>query len=120
MANDLVTGSEGLGGPPGTRWRNLTDDTWYQLVGSLRKPCAACLRLHGRVSPRPWPLPLHPHCECEQWEVAPGAEAPLLFGDMPGLMPRLSGPGRGAAELVARAGRPGRLVRPVRRQWRGS
>ena len=86
--------SDGLGGPPGTRWRNMTDDTWYQLVSSLRKPCAACLRLHGRVSPRPWPLPLHPHCECEQWEIAPGAEAPLVFGDMPGLMPRLGGPGQ--------------------------
>jgi hypothetical protein len=94
MADDLVTGSDGLGGPPGTRWRNMTDDTWYQLVSSLRKPCAACLRLHGRVSPRPWPLPLHPHCECEQWEVTPGAEAPLVFGDMPGLMPRLGGPGQ--------------------------
>jgi hypothetical protein len=89
-----VESSDGLGGRPGERWRNATDDTWYQLVSSLRKPCAACLRRHGRVSPRPWPLPLHPHCECEQWEIAPGAEAPLLFGDMPGLMPRLSGPGQ--------------------------
>jgi hypothetical protein len=85
---------DGLGGPPGTRWRNRTGATWYQLVGSLRKPCAACLRLHGRVSPRPWPIPLHPHCECEPWEVAPGAEAPLVFGDMAGLMPRLGGPGQ--------------------------
>jgi hypothetical protein len=114
---------DGLGGPPGTRRRNPTDDTWYQLVGSLRQPCAARLRLHGRVSPRPWPIPLHPHCECEQWEVALGAEAPPVFGDLPGLMPRLgrsgSGPGRGPAELVAGAGRPGRLVGPVRRQWRG-
>jgi hypothetical protein len=62
MADDLVTGSDGLGGPPGTRWRNRTDDTWYQLVSSLRKPCAVCLRRHGRISPRPWPLPFHPHC----------------------------------------------------------
>ena len=41
--------SDGLGGPPGTRWRNLTGDTWYQLVGSLRQPGAACLRLSSPV-----------------------------------------------------------------------
>ena len=86
--------SDGLGGTPGSRWRNPTNDTWYQLVSSLRKPCADCLRRHGRVSPKPWPLPLHPHCECEQREVGPGGEAPLLFADLPGLMPRLSGPGQ--------------------------
>ena len=89
---DIVPGSDGLGGRPGSRWRNPTDATWYQLVSSLRQPCADCLRRHGRVSPRPWPIPLHLHCECEQLEVPPGAEAPLVFGDMPGLMPRLSGP----------------------------
>ena len=84
----------GLGGRAGERWTNWTQDTWYQLVGSLRKPCADCLRRHGRVSPRPWPVPFHPHCECEQLEVPPGAEAPLVFADMPGLMPRLSGAGQ--------------------------
>jgi hypothetical protein len=84
----------GLGGRAGERWRNWTQDTWYQLVGSLRKPCADCLRRHGRVSPRPWPVPFHPHCECEQLEVAAGAEAPLVFSDLPDLMPRLSGPGQ--------------------------
>jgi hypothetical protein len=84
----------GLGGRTGERWTNWTQDTWYQLVGSLRKPCGDCLRRHGRVSPRPWSLPFHPHCECEQLEVPPGAEAPLVFDDLPGLMPRLSGPGQ--------------------------
>ena len=39
--------SDGLGGRPGERWRNMTDDIWYQLVSSLRKPCAACLRRHA-------------------------------------------------------------------------
>jgi hypothetical protein len=63
---DIIPRSDGLGGRPGTRWRNPTNATWYQLVGSLRKPCADCLRRHGRVSPRPWPIPFHPHCECEQ------------------------------------------------------
>jgi hypothetical protein len=61
--------SDGLGGRAGERWRNTTDDTWYQLVSSLRKPCAVCLRRHGRISSRPWPIPFHPHCECEQLEI---------------------------------------------------
>ena len=42
---DIVPRSDGLGGRPGTRWRNPTDATWYQLVSSLRQPCADCLRL---------------------------------------------------------------------------
>jgi hypothetical protein len=46
------------------------------------------------VSPRPWPLPFHPYCECEQLEVPPGADAPLVFTELPELMPRLSGPGQ--------------------------
>jgi hypothetical protein len=69
----------GLGGRPGTRWRNLTDWSWWQLVSSLRRPCPDCLRRHGRILPRPWPLPLHPNCRCEQLEVPPGAEAPIQF-----------------------------------------
>jgi hypothetical protein len=28
--------SDGLGDPPGTRWRNRTDDTWYQLASEGR------------------------------------------------------------------------------------
>ena len=91
---DVVPRSAGLGGRPGSRWRNPTNATWYQLVGSLRRPCADCLRRHGRVSPRPWPIPFHPHCECEQLEVPAGTEAPLVFEDMAGLMPRLSGAGQ--------------------------
>src|SRR5262249_3867663 len=94
----MIAGSEGipwgLGGRPGSRWKNWTQDTWYQFVSSLRKPCAFCLRRHSRVSPRPWPVPFHPYCECEQLEVPPGAEAPLIFTDLPELMPRLSGPGQ--------------------------
>ena len=50
---DIIPGSDGLGGRPGTRWRNPTNATWYQLISSLRQPCADCLRRHGRVSPRP-------------------------------------------------------------------
>ena len=82
--------SDGLGGRPGERWRNMTDDIWYQLVSSLRKPCAACLRRHARISPRPWGLPFHPHCECEQLEVPPGARAPIEFrsaGELAEAMP---------------------------------
>ena len=59
--------SDGLGGRPGDRWWNLTDDTWYQLVASLRKSCTVCVRRHGRISPRPWPIPFHLH-----WSVAGG------------------------------------------------
>ena len=40
--------SDGLAGRPGERWRNMTGDIWYQLVSSLRKPCAVCLRRHAR------------------------------------------------------------------------
>ena len=77
--------SDGLGGPPDTRWRNRTDDTWYQLVSSLRKPCAVCLRRHGRVAPQPGPIPFHPHCECEQLEIPAGAQAPIEFRSAGGL-----------------------------------
>jgi hypothetical protein len=98
MVDDLVTGSDGLGGPPDSRWRNMTDDTWYQLVSSLRKPCAVCLRRHGRISPRPWPIPFHPHCECEQLEIPPGAEAPIEFRSAGGLAAVM--PVGGQVELV--------------------
>lgn len=76
--SDVYGGSDGLRpGRPGERWRNMTSDTWWQLVSSLRAPCHVCLRLHGQLSPRPWPIPLHPHCECEQLAVRPGELAPI-------------------------------------------
>jgi hypothetical protein len=84
MVDDLVPGSDGLGGPPGTRWRNRTDDTWYQWISSLRKPCAVCLRRHGRLFPRRPERP-HPHCECEFLAIHPGAEAPIEFRSAGGL-----------------------------------
>ncbi len=90
--------SDGLGGRPGERWRNMTGDIWYQLVSSLRKPCAACLRRHARISPRPWGLPFHPHCECEQLEVPPGAQAPIEFRNAGGLAEAM--PVGGQVELV--------------------
>ena len=98
MPDDLLIDSDGLGGRPGTRWRNMTDDIWYQLVSSLRKPCAACLRRHARISPRPWGIPFHPHCECEQLEVPPGALAPIEFRDAGGLAEAM--PVGGQVELV--------------------
>jgi hypothetical protein len=76
--------SDGLGGPPGTRWRNPTDDTWYQWVSSLRKPCAFCLRRHGRLFAR-LPERPHPHCQCEFLAVRPGAQAPIEFRSAGGL-----------------------------------
>jgi hypothetical protein len=48
------------------------------------------LRRHGRVLPRPWPIPLHPHCECDQLEVPPGGEAPIEFRSPGQLLARLS------------------------------
>ncbi len=84
-----VPGSDGLGGRPGDRWRNHTSDVWYQLVSSLRKPCAACIRKHGRILPRPWPIPIHPHCECDQIAIPPGADAPIEFRRPDQLVTRL-------------------------------
>ena len=69
--------SDGLGGRPGERWRNNTSLTWYQVLSSLRDPCPDCIERHGRISVRPWPIPFHPHCECEQLEIPPGQEAPI-------------------------------------------
>ena len=86
MIDDLVTGSDGLGGLPGDRWRNPTDRVWWQWVSSLRKPCAVCLRRHGRLFPGPDPPERpHPHCECEFIEVRPGGEAPIEFRSPAGL-----------------------------------
>jgi hypothetical protein len=57
---------------------------------SLRKACAVCLGRHGRISPRPWPIPFHPHCQCEQLEIPAGREAPIEFrsaGELAAAMP---------------------------------
>jgi hypothetical protein len=90
--------SDGLGGRPGERWRNMTDDTWYQLVASLRKSCTVCVRRHGRISPRSWPIPFHLHCECTQLPILPGGQAPLDFAAPSLLMPAM--PVGGQVELV--------------------
>ena len=37
------------------------------------------------ISPRPWLLPFHPHCECAQLPIIPGAEAPIEFRSAGGL-----------------------------------
>jgi hypothetical protein len=84
-----VESSDGLGGRPGERWRNMTDDTWYQWVSSLLKPCAVCLRRHGRLFPR-LPERPHPHCQCDFLAVPPGREAPIEFrsaGELAAAMP---------------------------------
>jgi hypothetical protein len=64
-------------GRPGERYRNTSRDTHYQLVSSLRKPCASCLRRHGRILARPWPIPLHPNCQCDQLAILPGWDSPI-------------------------------------------
>jgi hypothetical protein len=81
--------SDGLGGRAGERWRNMTDDTWYQWVSSLLKPCAVCLRRHGRLFPR-LPERPHPNCQCDFLAVPPGREAPIEFrsaGELAAAMP---------------------------------
>jgi hypothetical protein len=99
MVDDLVTPSDGLGGVPGDRWRNPTDRVWWQWVSSLRKPCARCLRRHGRLFPGPDPPErLHPNCECEFLEVRPGGEAPIPFRTAGGLAEAM--PAGGQVELV--------------------
>jgi hypothetical protein len=84
MADNLVTGSDGLGGPPGDRWTNRTDRVWWQWVCAMRKPCARCLRRDGRLFPGPDPPEkLHPHCECTWVAVRPGGQAALPFRSVP-------------------------------------
>ena len=84
----------------GERWHNWTGDPWYQLVSSLRHPCAECLRRHGRVSPRRWGLPFHPNCECEELEILPGGEAPIQARPLRELVRMLDPEGR--AEVLGR------------------
>ena len=82
--------SDGLGGPAGTRWRNMTDDIWYQLVSSLRKPCAACLRRHARISPRPGESRSTRIASASSSKSFPGAQAPIEFrsaGELAAAMP---------------------------------
>jgi hypothetical protein len=91
-----------ISGPIGARWRNWTREPWYQLLSSLRKPCARCLRRNGHISPRPWPK-LHPHCECSSVAIAPGAAAYVPFRSLGQMMPLLDEAGRATvvgAELV--------------------
>lgn len=67
--------------PRSGRWRNTGRDkvTHYQLVSSLRKPCGFCVRRHGRILDRPWPLPFHPNCQCDQLAILPDWEAPMVY-----------------------------------------
>jgi hypothetical protein len=89
--------SDGLEGPPGTRWKNHTGEVWYQWLSSLRKPCAICLRRHGRIFSR-LPERPHPNCECDFLEVPPGAEAPIEFRTPGGLAAAM--PTSGQVQLV--------------------
>lgn len=65
--------------PRSGRWRNASKTTHYQLVSSLRKPCGFCIRRHGRILARPWPLPFHPNCQCDQLAILPDWEAPMAY-----------------------------------------
>ena len=84
----------GLLAAEGERWHNWTGDPWYQLLSSLRHPCAVCLRCHGRVLPHRWGLPMHPNCECEEIEVLPGEDAPIQARPLRELVRMLDAEGR--------------------------
>jgi hypothetical protein len=87
----------GHAGPPGTRWRNTTGEVWYQWLSSLRKPCATCLKRHGRIFAE-LPERPHPNCECEFLEIQPGDEAPIEFRTPGGLAAMM--PTNGQVQLV--------------------
>ena len=96
----------GSGGPAGTRWKNWSGDTWYQLQASLRHSCPVCVRRHGRILSRPWPTPFHLHCECTQLPILPGALAPMPFLGPEAIASLLTVAGRaslvGASNLLLR------------------
>jgi hypothetical protein len=44
---------------------------------------------HGRIAPRPWPIPFHWHCECTQRPILPGGQAPIAFAAPSLLLPAM-------------------------------
>ena len=65
-------------GEPGTHWRNLTPDTWYQWV-VYPGCCPVCLDLDGKLVSGDFPADLHPNCRCRRVPVRPGEWAPRPF-----------------------------------------
>ena len=61
-------------------WMNDTDFVHHQFIASLINTCGRCLPYHTRISGS-WPIPLHHHCRCVQYQIAPGETAPFAFSD---------------------------------------
>jgi hypothetical protein len=71
-------GSASLAGAPGTVFSNATGLVLHQFVASLHGTCGTCLQYHTRIAAW-WGIPMHPHCQCDQVPVLPGAAAPMEF-----------------------------------------
>jgi hypothetical protein len=61
-------------------WMNDTEFVHHQFIASLVNTCGRCLPYHTRISGS-WPIPLHHHCRCVQYPIAPGETAPFAFSD---------------------------------------
>jgi hypothetical protein len=68
-------------GEPGTVFTNGTAWVQWQFLASLWHTCGTCLGYHTRVSPQPWPIPIHPGCRCRSVPIVPGGDAPEPFID---------------------------------------
>ena len=65
MSNRIIEGE------PGTRWRNDTDQVWYQLIVSWQNSCGRCAQFDHMIAPS-WPIPFHRNCRCAQIPLYPG------------------------------------------------
>lgn len=68
-------------GTPDTFWTNTSTVPFWQLSVAGINTCGRCWALDGKISRSPWYTPLHEHCRCRQYPVAPGATATLAFVD---------------------------------------
>jgi len=78
-----------IDGRSGTTYVNDTYRSAYQLICDLVRTCRFCIRYHTKISPDPWPVPLHRHCRCESRRIPPGEKAGNRFVDYAKLYDRL-------------------------------
>jgi hypothetical protein len=76
--------------PAGTVFTNGTARLQWQFLASLWHTCGTCLGYHTRISPQPWPIPIHPGCRCHSAPILPGEDAPEPFVDRSQLFRALS------------------------------
>jgi hypothetical protein len=67
-----------IDGEPGTYWRNLTPDIWFQWE-VFPDCCEVCLRLDRQLVPADFPAELHPNCRCTRTPIGPLERAPRPF-----------------------------------------